>query len=131
MKLTKQNVLDYKAMNELEQYVKDWVLDRWDDYDDKHLIFQEVLEHGCQSGIVSSLIYYSDTLKFFDTYREEIKVLLKDIMDESGVGSPKELFGDKWDESDVFVDDTQNQNLLAWFAFEETLRKFYEAFEDC
>lgn len=127
MKLTKQNVLDYKAMNGLQQYVKDYVLDRWDDYDDKRLIFQEVLEHGCYSGIVSSLIYYSDTLKFFDTYREEIKVLLKDIMDEVGVGSPKELFGDKWDESDVF----QNQNLLAWFAFEETLRKFYEAFEDC
>lgn len=90
MKLTKQNVLDYKAMNGLQQYVKDYVLDRWDDYDDKRLIFQEVLEHGCQSRIVSSLIYYSDTLKFFDTYREEIKVLLKDIMDEVGVGSPKD-----------------------------------------
>lgn len=43
MKLTKQNVLDYKAMNGLQQYVKDYVLDRWDDYDDKRLIFQEVL----------------------------------------------------------------------------------------
>lgn len=130
MKLTKQNVLDFNATSGLEKYVKDYVLDRCDDYDNKRLIFEEVLEHGCQSGIVSNLIYYSDTLKFFDTYRDEIKGLLKDMMYEVGVSSPKELFGDKWDESDVFVDDTQNQNLLAWFAFEETLRKFYNYFDD-
>ena len=130
MKLTKENLLRYDANGGLERYVKDYVLEMWDDYDDKHAIFNEVLEHGCQSGIVSRLIYYSDTLKFFDDHRDEIKELLKETMDEAGAGSPKELFGDKWDESDVFVEETSNRNLLAWFAFEETLRKLHEIFDE-
>jgi hypothetical protein len=34
-------------------------------------------------------------------------------------GAPSELFGDKWDKNDPLALDTQNQNLLAWFGFEE------------
>ena len=28
----------------------------------------------------------------------------------------------QWDDEDIFVEDTNNQNLLAWFGFEETVR---------
>lgn len=41
-------------------------------------------------------------------------------MSESGVDSPEEIFGDKWDKEDPLALSTMNQNLLAWFAFEET-----------
>ena len=33
---------------------------------------QEIVNHGCQSGVCSQHIYYGDTIKFFDTYEEEV-----------------------------------------------------------
>ena len=33
---------------------------------------QEIASHGCQSGVCSQHIYYGDTIKFFDTYEDEI-----------------------------------------------------------
>ena len=32
----------------------------------------EIVSHGCQSGVCHEHIYYGDTIKFFDTYEEEI-----------------------------------------------------------
>ena len=32
----------------------------------------EIVSHGCQSGVCSKHIYYGDTIKFFDTYEDEI-----------------------------------------------------------
>ena len=34
--------------------------------------FQEIADHGCESGVCSQHIYYGDTIKFFDTYEDEI-----------------------------------------------------------
>ena len=33
---------------------------------------KEISEHGCQSGVCTQHIYYGDTIKFFETYEEEI-----------------------------------------------------------
>ena len=33
---------------------------------------KEIVNHGCQSGVCSEHIYYGDTIKFFDTYTDEI-----------------------------------------------------------
>ena len=83
----------------------------------------DLLQHGCQSGMVGELIYYTDTVAFYKKYQKEIKEMLKEIMQETGFTSPKELFGEKWDDEDIFAEDDLNQNLLAWFGFEETVRK--------
>tara|TARA_Y100000593_G_scaffold55432_1_gene103780 strand:+ start:216 stop:563 length:348 start_codon:yes stop_codon:yes gene_type:complete len=32
----------------------------------------EIVSHGCQSGVCHEHIYYGDTIKFFDTYEDEI-----------------------------------------------------------
>ena len=89
-----------------------------------------VLKYGCQAGTVSRLIYYSDTTAFFEKHRAEIIGLLKECMHEIGAKSPAELFGDKWDDDDYFCDDVYNQNLLAWFGYEEALRKVASVFEE-
>ena len=34
--------------------------------------FKEIANHGCQSGVCSQHIYSGDTIKFFDTYEDEI-----------------------------------------------------------
>lgn len=130
MKLTKENVKSLQGKSPLIDYVLDYVLDRWDDYDDKKVIFSDVLEHGCQSGIVTSLIYYDDTTKFYDNHKAEINALLYEVMQETGIYNPLELFGDKWDREDPLALDVLNKNLLAWFAFEETLRQIASNFDE-
>ena len=91
---------------------------------------KDVLQYGCQAGTVSGLIYYTDTTAFFEKHKEEIKRLLTELMHEIGTKSPAELFGDKWDDEDFFCEDIYNQNLLAWFGYEETLRKVASVFEE-
>lgn len=124
MKLTRSGVQEIKrnSENKLTKRVCNYVISRWSDYEDKKHIFTDVLNYGCQSGIVGELIYYTDTVRFYQQYRQEINNLLYDTMNGTGFYSPSELFGDKWDKEDPLAQDTHNQNLLAWFGFEETLR---------
>ena len=82
----------------------------------------DIQRGGCSSGTVSMLIYYADTVKFFKTYRNEIEKLLKELMQDTGY-SITELFGDKFNKEDIFCREEQNQNLLAWFAYEEIVNK--------
>ena len=130
MKLTKENIEKLKGKSALTDYVLGYVLEQWDDYDDKKVIFSDVLEHGCQSGIVTSLIYYDDTTNFYDNHKKDIDALLAELMEDTGIYNPSELFGDKWDREDPLALDVLNKNLLAWFAFEETLRQIGRNFDD-
>ena len=131
MKLTVNNLktLRRNSDNKLFRHVCSWVIGRWSDYSDKVNIFKDVLYHGCVSGIVSELIYYSDTIRFYKRYRYEINALLKELMDGTGLYSMKDLFGKNWDDEDPLILYTHNQNLLAWFGFEETLRNIGLNFE--
>ena len=131
MKLTLASIKELKRSSDsrLVKHVCDYVIDHWSDYNDKKDIFTDVLHYGCQSGIVGELIYYSDTVAFYKQYREEINDLLYEIMNETGLYAPSDLFGDKWDKEDPLAQDICNQNLLAWFGFEETLRKIAYNFE--
>jgi len=65
---------------------------------------------------------------FYQKYKTEINQLLYELLDGTGL-SISELFGDNWDNADPLAIETQNQNLLAWFAYEEIasrLRDFLE-----
>lgn len=90
--------------------------------DERSGYLEDLLQHGCQSGMVTGLIYYADTLPYFKDHRREIRDLLAEAQESIGVDSPKGLFGDKWEDNDPFADDTNNQNLLAWFGYEEAAR---------
>lgn len=131
MKLTLTNIKELKRSSDspLAKRVCNYVISRWSDYTDKKDIFTDVLNHGCQSGIVGELIYYTDTVHFYQQYKEEINSILYDAMNGTGLYSPSELFGSKWDKEDPLAQDTYNQNLLAWFGFEETLRNIGYNFE--
>ena len=136
MQLTLKNIkiLKRKTDNELTKRVCDYVIDEWNDYNDKKHIFTDVLYHGCQSGMVGFLIWYSDTTAFYKKYREEINELLYDVQASTGLYGMKDLFGKRWDEEDPLAIEDYNQNLLAWFGFEETLRNIglkFESLEDC
>ena len=136
MKLTLTNVKEIKRNSDspLTKRVCNYVIGRWGDYNDKKYIFTDVLRNGCCSGVVSELIYYYDTVRFYKQYRQEINEMLYNIMNETGLYAPSELFGDKWDKEDPLAQDDFNQNLLAWFGFEETLRNIgynFETLQNC
>lgn len=136
MKLTLANIKELKrnSNSPLLKRVCNYVIGRWGDYNDKKYIFTDVLHNGCCSGVVSELIYYYDTVRFYKQYRQEINEMLYNIMNETGLYAPSELFGDKWDKEDPLAQDDFNQNLLAWFGFEETLRNIgynFEALQNC
>lgn len=107
-------------MNNLEQHVSDY-LNEFEDhgYESKESFVSDIMRCGCISGMVGHLIYYSDTTKFFEEYKTEINELLNESKENTGL-SITELFGDKFDSEDPLCLDTHNQNLLAWFGFEET-----------
>lgn len=131
MKLTLQNIRELKKKSDspLFKRVCNYVISEWGNYDDKTNIFKDVLYYGCQSGTVGFLIYYSDTKRFYKQYKTEINRLLYEVFGGIGSHDPKHLFGDKWDEEDPLAEDCYNQNLLAWFGFEETLRDLGFNFE--
>ena len=41
---------------------------------------KEIANHGCQSGVCHEHIYYGDTVKFFETYPDEITGYIKDVL---------------------------------------------------
>ena len=75
-------------------------------HDNPAVFFSDLLNHGCVSGLVSSLIYYTDTHAFFDKYYEEIEDLRCECEEETGV--------------QISIQHDL-KNFLAWFAFEETV----------
>lgn len=105
MKLTLSNVKEIKRNSDspLTKRVCNYVIGRWSDYNDKKYIFTDVLHNGCCSGVVSELIYYYDTVRFYKQYRQEINEMLYNIMNETGLYTPSELFGDKWDNGSLIM----------------------------
>ena len=124
MKLTKK-AIKAAAETKLEKAVARWWVETIEYGDDPELIMEDLLQHGCQSGMVGELIYYSDTMKFYKRHKEEINGLLYEMI-ESIVEGPSGIFGDKWNKEDPLALQELNQNLLAWFGFEETVRKLAE-----
>ena len=118
MKLTLANVKSLKKdASPLYKRVCNYVIDEWGNYDDKVNIFTDVLYYGCQSGTVGFLIYYSDTVRFYKQYKAEIDEILYTYMNETGLYSLPELFGDKWDKEAPLGNNDFNMNMLAWFGF--------------
>jgi len=76
--------------------------------DTPETFFIDLSKHGCESGMVNSLIYYVDTHAFYDQHYEEIEELRVEFEEQCGVPLkiPYNL-----------------KNFLAWFAFEQTASK--------
>ena len=110
---------EYKKMT-LQTEVESIVKEHQEGYDKPSDFFNDLRQGGCVSGLIGELIYYSDTLAFYNRHKEAINELLTDSLEGSGLNNLSELFGDKWDKTDPLIMENNNLNLLAWFAFEET-----------
>ena len=83
-------------------------------HDDTKVFFSDLLNYGCVTGMVGSLIYYSDTHAFFDTHYDHIQEALQEY--EANHGEPFKIKGDL-------------KNSLAWFAFEYSAYKLTSELE--
>ena len=76
-------------------------------------VINEVLEHGCVSGIVGSLIYYYQTEAFFNKHKNAINDLAHELSEDL-YGNPFEIYHN--------LNGGCSKNNLAWFGFEEVTR---------
>ena len=54
----------------------------FDNYDRQEL--QEIAEHGCQSGVAGTMVYYNQTNDLYDKYCEELHDVLGNYIEETG-----------------------------------------------
>jgi hypothetical protein len=94
-----------KILDENPNTIKACVIQEAFDYHNTKGFFEELSQYGCISGMVSSLVYYSDTEAFFDNYYHEIMELKEDY--EESIGEAMKL-------------PYNLKNHLAWFSFEQT-----------
>lgn len=110
----------------IKEEVMSW-LDGYED-EDKEEALTDLSNNGCASAMVSGLIYYVDTLAFFERNKEEINKKLHEVIEECGEHVLPNFKG--YDVEDPLCLETTNQNMLAWWAFEgaafEVYRDLYE-----
>lgn len=94
-----------ESTDELEKYVLSDLLEN------DELFLKDVLNHGCVSGTVGQLVYFSDTKAFYIKFIDEIESLKEELEEE--IGEPLKM-------------NFPNYNWLAWFGYEETARRIAE-----
>lgn len=112
--------------NQLACYVADYYLNFSDDEKEILNHLGDVLDYGLINGIVSDLIYYKDTLAFYEKYKKEINQLLAqnaEYFDTTNICHLVRRYD--YDPSDLLAFETQNQNALAWYGFEEMSNNLY------
>ena len=114
MKNLLNSIVENTMEGTLKHEVAEIIMDQVDGLDNDNEILaavEEIITYGCQSGIVSALITYSDTELFFDRHANEIFELVEEAKEE-GIINLNEFILCK--------------NDLAWFAFEITAQEIYQ-----
>ena len=136
-KQTREMLKEFAGDNKLYKYVVEDILNDSENYGgdtlkERILGRLEDVAHGCSSGTVSGLVYYSDTTAFFKKFKKEIIALINETADAMGYSAGELLSSmNGWDDDDPFVEDIYNKNILAWFAYEETAYMLKNELESC
>ena len=111
------SILENTMEGTLKHDVAEIIMDQVEELDNNNEVLElvkEIVTYGCQSGIVSALIAYSDTEKFFDNHSNEIFELIEDMKQEGLMDMNNfEL----------------SKNNLAWFAFDTLAQEIYQEME--
>ena len=115
------------AKTALERNVQAWINNKAQDYQTGAAgVLKDLAYGGCSSGMVSHLVYTRDCVKFYRKHKGEISALLKETCDSIGEHDLSKVFNNSrcmaWDDADPLAFEDGNQNILAWFGFEETAR---------
>ena len=117
MKKLLNSILENTMEGTLKHEVAEIIMDQVEELDNDNEVLElvkEIVTYGCQSGIVSALITYSDTEKFFDNHANEIFELIEDMKQEGLMDMNNfEL----------------SKNNLSWLAFETIAQEIYQEME--
>ena len=114
------NLLNSMLENTMEGTLKhdvvEIIMDKIDGLENEEILsaVEEIVTYGCQSGVVSALITYSDTELFFDKHANEIFELVEDAKQEGVIDMNNFIL---------------NKNNLSWFAFETIAQEIYQEME--
>jgi hypothetical protein len=97
------------------------------DYDNNNYYgyIKDVIFCGGVSGMINSLIYYVDTIKFYKKFQDEIENLIIELEQETG--EPRSNLFSRHDFINMEKD--QRQNLLAWFGYETICQQILDDLE--
>ena len=95
--------LETFVKNNSEESIRWFVAQEALGHESPSCFFVDLFNHGCQSGMASSLIYHSQTHQFYDAYYDEIEELRHEYEAENS--------------TPVIAGDLKNH--YAWLAFEE------------
>ena len=95
---------------------------------EKRFLITDVATHGCSGGTISDLIYYEDTVKFYDDHQEEIWEELRNMSENMGFSIPF-ILSDFKGAKNVDSDHTF-KNLLAWWICEHVAQRISNERED-
>ena len=116
-KFTKKALRELKKVNQfntkLEKRVINDLLNAGLSTEELKDYIKDIVQCGCISGIVPSLIYYSDTIKFFNCYRKEILSMLQD--------PDKNIYSEYTYLLDQKKYSVSEKNDLSWFAYDNTV----------
>src|SRR5699024_10407233 len=105
-----QLIKDETVKDSVKYKVIEWIESRMEDYNNIEDIFNDLFTGGCESGIVTDLIYYDDTVAFYNKYENEIKIFLEeyleieDVETLEGIQSLVKVFPDLEDEDTRIFD---------------------------
>ena len=115
MKNLLNSIVENTMEGTLKHEVAEILVDELTDIEDDEILsyMRDIINYGCVSGTVKSLITYKDTEKFFDKYADEIFDLMNEKRD------------DGWDLNNIEF----NKNNLAWWSFEVMAQEIYYEME--
>ena len=111
------SILENTMEGTLKHEVVEIIMDQVEELDNDNEVLEmveEIVTCGCQSGIVSALITYSDAEVFFDKHANEIFELVEDAKQEGIIDMNNFIL---------------NKNNLSWFAFETIAQEIYQEME--
>lgn len=140
-----------KLVNEVEPTAVDELIEEWEAKSPLHeRVISEIVEdsegydgetlkervlgrlgdiaNGLVNGTVGSLIYYSDTVAFFDKYYDDIWDIIQDLVD-NGL-EPLESIKQHCDETEILMCSDTVKNWVAWMVYEEIAYMFGNELEN-
>ena len=91
-------------------------------------LITDVATHGCSGGTISDLIYYEDTVKFYNDHEDEIWDELRNMSEDQGFSIPF-LMSDFRGAKNVDSAHTF-KNFLAWWICEHIAARISDERED-
>ena len=124
-------ISEFEGRNKLYERVISEIVEDSEDYEGTELerikMRLDDISQGLVNGTVSSLIYYSDTLEFFEEYNDELWDLFQKLED-SGV-EPLEGLKRSCSETSIIMCSDNVNNWAVWTAYEEIAYEFSNAIE--